>query len=133
MRVSCRHISFVVSELARDDAALVATLQGSAESLRPGYLYEAKMAFLLAVAQTRDGARALLDAGVWEPCCGPIAAIMRGLRQPFVGAVDCGSLVLAYLLPQALSNNWRDAGSCLSHRLQARIWSSASCLAPFAL
>jgi hypothetical protein len=67
---ACSYIPFIVAELARDDAALVATLQGSADSQRPVYLYEAKMAFLLAMAQTRD--RSLLDAGMallddWEP------------------------------------------------------------------
>ncbi|KAJ2376104.1 hypothetical protein GGI05_007052, partial [Coemansia sp. RSA 2603] len=58
--------SFVGSILRREDQAIRTTLHADPASLNPLYIYEAKMAFFLRLAQRQDGAERLLENGILD-------------------------------------------------------------------
>ncbi|KAI9502794.1 hypothetical protein BX070DRAFT_152739 [Coemansia spiralis] len=58
--------SFVGSIIRREDQAIKATLQLDPASLNSLYIYEAKMAFFLRLAQRQDGAEKLLENGILD-------------------------------------------------------------------
>ncbi|KAJ2600635.1 hypothetical protein H4R99_003262 [Coemansia sp. RSA 1722] len=58
--------SFVGSILRREDQAIRSTLHPDPASLNPLYIYEAKMAFFLRLAQRQDGAEKLMENGILD-------------------------------------------------------------------
>ncbi|KAJ2883527.1 hypothetical protein FB639_002152, partial [Coemansia asiatica] len=58
--------SFVGSILRREDQAIRSTLQPDPASLNPLYIYEAKMAFFLRLAQRQEGAEKLMENGILD-------------------------------------------------------------------
>ncbi|KAI8324669.1 hypothetical protein GQ54DRAFT_309032 [Martensiomyces pterosporus] len=58
--------SYVGSILRREDVAIQGTLQADPASLNPLYIYEAKMAFFLRLAQRQDGAEKLMENGILD-------------------------------------------------------------------
>ncbi|KAJ2781608.1 hypothetical protein GGI15_003172 [Coemansia interrupta] len=58
--------SFVGSILRREDQAIRTTLHADPASLNALYIYEAKMAFFLRLAQRQDGAERLMENGILD-------------------------------------------------------------------
>ncbi|KAJ1666896.1 hypothetical protein EV178_001810 [Coemansia sp. RSA 1646] len=58
--------SYIGSIIRREDQAIQATLQLDPSSLNSLYIYEAKMAFFLRIAQRQDGAEKLLENGILD-------------------------------------------------------------------
>ncbi|KAJ2559020.1 hypothetical protein EV175_000527 [Coemansia sp. RSA 1933] len=58
--------SYIGSIIRREDQAIQATLQLDPASLNSLYIYEAKMAFFLRIAQHQDGAEKLLENGILD-------------------------------------------------------------------
>ncbi|KAJ1796882.1 hypothetical protein LPJ59_003480, partial [Coemansia sp. RSA 2399] len=58
--------SYIGSIIRREDQAIQATLQLDPASLNSLYIYEAKMAFFLRIAQRQDGAEKLLENGILD-------------------------------------------------------------------
>ncbi|KAI7829197.1 hypothetical protein BX661DRAFT_197974 [Kickxella alabastrina] len=59
-------VSFVGSILRREDQAIQTTLHPDPASLNPLYIYEAKMAFFLRLAQRQEGAEKLMESGILD-------------------------------------------------------------------
>ncbi|KAJ2665374.1 hypothetical protein IWW48_000263 [Coemansia sp. RSA 1200] len=58
--------SYIGSIIRREDQAIQATLQLDPASLNSLYIYEAKLAFFLRIAQRQDGAERLLENGILD-------------------------------------------------------------------
>ncbi|KAJ1966058.1 hypothetical protein GGI12_000323 [Dipsacomyces acuminosporus] len=58
--------AYIGSILRREDVAIQSTLQPDPASLNPLYIYEAKMAFFLRLAQRQDGAEKLMENGILD-------------------------------------------------------------------
>ncbi|KAJ1674555.1 hypothetical protein EV182_003043 [Spiromyces aspiralis] len=87
-----------VGSLRREDDALQQTLDENPATLNPLYIYEAKMAFFIRLAQRRDGAEKLMENGIVEVLtdCKFLDSRIASVGAAITGALGSEAFIPSY-------------------------------------